>query len=674
MFCLFRDHEYETISHPASQPPPPPLLMVTDQEGQEKITETERIDLTPIINDTKHQFLRIPLDKDVAIPIDKAEIESLRYDDEDEDEVEVELEQHDKQEKVIEEMVTPEMTAQEIQDQIEERFFAATPSTTVSRTDGEFNTSQMDSSGLDELPLKKDARRGFNARGFQQKMQSQAGRIRTRIRNISRPKFNFPDRSKLHLPERPKFNLPDRPKFNLKRPDLKMPNFSFGKTKTSSIRRPLRDRSQIPSNQSTVGSKKNIFDSIKFRTYPRIFSKKNKAAQGRRALTPPPRMETESSPPSSPISRTGPINERWTHKFKDIKFADSDNQSDLKKPSFDDDIEDDSAAFREPDFKTAVLLTDTKQTKAVSSSSIPGSDREQHSSGSSSERHRAGVIEEIDSDEFFVREKGLSRENIDVSRYLSLEIRDAFRSPKNALASLDREAYDDDTEGYELRPHRPTGEPIRLSMEAIRNQSLEQIRMTPERDAEYRSEEEEEEMEPVRPERTRSLKKRSTRSRSEEPKPDQENQFNTYPPNRPTRANKERSQSKHSIPPQEYTEQNKENQGENTTISKRPPSVPSLAITDTTKELSPTRYIDESSEALDEPWVDEPQPPLPPKRRKSTRDSSQDNESLSAHQNIRERWLDDEQIEDMVLNNVSIGIFIFENFTLDQCKLVVVDV
>lgn len=41
------------------------------------------------------------------------------------------------------------------------------------------------------------------------------------------------------------------------------------------------------------------------------------------------------------------------------------------------------------------------------------SDREiQQSSGSSCERRRRGVIEEIDSDEFFLREKGISQENM----------------------------------------------------------------------------------------------------------------------------------------------------------------------------------------------------------------------------------------------------------------------
>lgn len=56
------------------------------------------------------------------------------------------------------------------------------------------------------------------------------------------------------------------------------------------------------------------------------------------------------------------------------------------------------------------------------------SDREIQSSGSSSERRRHGVIEEIDSDEFFLREKGISEEDMDMGRYLANEIRDALRA------------------------------------------------------------------------------------------------------------------------------------------------------------------------------------------------------------------------------------------------------
>lgn len=63
------------------------------------------------------------------------------------------------------------------------------------------------------------------------------------------------------------------------------------------------------------------------------------------------------------------------------------------------------------------------------------SDREQQqSSGSSCDRRRRGVIEEIDSDEFFLREKGISQDDMNVGRYLTSEIRDALRTPTNALA------------------------------------------------------------------------------------------------------------------------------------------------------------------------------------------------------------------------------------------------
>lgn len=54
------------------------------------------------------------------------------------------------------------------------------------------------------------------------------------------------------------------------------------------------------------------------------------------------------------------------------------------------------------------------------------SDREQQqSSGSSCDRRRRGIIEEIDSDEFFLRESGISQDDMN---YLTNEIRDALRS------------------------------------------------------------------------------------------------------------------------------------------------------------------------------------------------------------------------------------------------------
>lgn len=652
-----REHEYEPINPMASpQPPPPPVVKVTDMEGAAKSAGSDASS-----NDSRHQqFLRIPLHDEVV---------------EDDDDVEEAGDSHPDSRPTT---VEGEDVDVEKEDRIlrDERFFAATPTTTESRTDGEINTSQVDSSGLDELPLKKDARRANDVRGIQQRIRSQAGRIRTKLRNISRPKinlperpkFSFPEKAKISLPERPKFQLPERPKFNFsQRPKISMPNFSFGKTKTNSARRPLRDRNQAHSSQSTAGGKRNIFDT--FRTYPRIFSKKKRASlketqeKGQRAQTPPPKMETEDSTPSTPASRTGTFGQRWITRYRDIKFADDENQSvsqSDKQKSFDEDVEDDSAPFHDTDFGGAVTLEDhkPKRIKAESSGSIAESDKEQRSSGTSSERHRTGVLEEIDSDEFFLREKGLSREDVDVSRYLSLEIRDAFRKPKNALARLDTELYDDDID-YDFEPTvKMPGEPFRRSMEAMRRESLEPIRMTPEPEVVYEPEpefddemevEELEPVEPVRPTRTRSLRHRSQRSRSEEAKPD--STFNTFPPSRPSRGRKKSEQTdKQSIGTANV---NVDDNIEENKLQTKPASIPSLAVTDGTNDLSPTRYIDESSEALDRHWHSDRQPPLPPKRRRSTKDISQDNRSLSNGNYVNEKWIEGIQAQITVPGEVT---------------------
>ena len=52
--------------------------------------------------------------------------------------------------------------------------------------------------------------------------------------------------------------------------------------------------------------------------------------------------------------------------------------------------------------------------------------------------HKQGVLEEIDGDEFFLRQKGISRDNINERDYLSLEIKDAFRNPVNSLSQIER--------------------------------------------------------------------------------------------------------------------------------------------------------------------------------------------------------------------------------------------
>ena len=152
----------------------------------------------------------------------------------------------------------------------------------------------MDSATTEELP----SRRG--ARGLQQRLKTQAGKLRSRFKNIQKPtfsrphthsksaeepapattttttttvtvtenkppssphqkasrmerfrmalperprfslpdksKFHLPDTSKFHLPERPKFNLPDKSKFHIKKPNIQLPK-SLSRTKRSASQR-----------------------------------------------------------------------------------------------------------------------------------------------------------------------------------------------------------------------------------------------------------------------------------------------------------------------------------------------------------------------------------------------------------------------------------------------------
>ncbi|XP_055537831.1 trichohyalin isoform X4 [Wyeomyia smithii] len=78
-------------------------------------------------------------------------------------------------------------------------------------------------------------------------------------------------------------------------------------------------------------------------------------------------------------------------------------------------------------------------------STTPYSNKECQSSGSSGIRRRKGVLEEIDDDEFFLRQKGVSKDNIQMGEYISLAIKEGLSTPKNALAEMGRyEPYDDE--------------------------------------------------------------------------------------------------------------------------------------------------------------------------------------------------------------------------------------
>ncbi|XP_063228930.1 uncharacterized protein LOC134534396 [Bacillus rossius redtenbacheri] len=548
------DHEYEPIS------PPPDARMEAEAELRRRRSSSEVGGSS--IDSRERRFLHAPLPDMVAIPGD-GELE---------DEAMAGRELGD----------TNNGDDDEDEHQQPERFLNETPTTTESRTDGEFNTSNVDSSALEDLPLHKDARREKQQEeelqksqpaNLQQKIRSQAGKLRTCLRNIKKPKFTMPERPKITLPERPKFNLPDRPKFTMperpkfslpqrpkfslperpkftmpERPKISMPSLSSfsskakGRSVFSSTRRPLRERSANVSTVSTTSSKKKRFD-FDFRTYPRLFDRKARSKpNGRRAETPPP--------PTTPFRKKGPVGHRWLHRFKDIIYADEDGGpptssegtrvmfvsqdsgepmdseeyvwEEREKKGLNEDVENvvmqsqDSghtesiSKFKDKDVGVSFEgeLGGVHQQEA-SSGSLHESEQEQQSSGSSSERHRAGVLEEIDSDEFFLRQKGISQEDVVLGHMLTSEIRDAFRSADNGLKQMDSCEYDDDNQ-----------------VDNLANQYFG----TPERET-------------TRPDHPRSLKPRKISNKSKESSRTEEPFYNTFPPIRPKRSRHTQNQS-----------------------------------------------------------------------------------------------------------------------------------
>lgn len=79
------------------------------------------------------------------------------------------------------------------------------------------------------------------------------------------------------------------------------------------------------------------------------------------------------------------------------------------------------------------------------------SNEETQSSGSSGDRRRTGVIEDIDDDEFFLRQRGVSQDDVQISQYISSAIRqDLSSSPRNTLAYSD-ENFNHDIDRYSGR-------------------------------------------------------------------------------------------------------------------------------------------------------------------------------------------------------------------------------
>lgn len=86
------------------------------------------------------------------------------------------------------------------------------------------------------------------------------------------------------------------------------------------------------------------------------------------------------------------------------------------------------------------------------------STEETQSSGSSCDRRRTGVIEDIDDDEFFLRQRGVSQDNVQISQYISSAIREglASSSPRNGFGYSDDHFGQDSANDIDkpIKPYR----------------------------------------------------------------------------------------------------------------------------------------------------------------------------------------------------------------------------
>lgn len=376
------------------------------------------------------------------------------------------------------------INAETLQKDIEERFFANTPST-VSRTECEVSTSQVDSSALENLPLKRSSR-NKNAENNDSKIQqrikegtgklkTQAGKLKTKLNNLrnkqfslpdrpkinfpERPKFKMPERSKISFPDRPKFTLPDRRKFSLpERPKFKSINItgrlSMGDRKKFSFpERPKFSAPDLPKfkmperpkiNFLSIGRKKeskiesNMSEStsdlqnvatvdFEAKTYPRLFGRKKKSQIVKTSSSPTLNRE-ETPPPTFTFTRV-----------KDIKQGESasympDSPEEPREYGTIDNEANYDAEEGGREQYSATYDFDKLDQEYLDESEIEPNQDEPTTSPLSKQEYTH--INEINNDEFFVRPRGISHENIQVREYLSDEIRQAFNIPKNILATM----------------------------------------------------------------------------------------------------------------------------------------------------------------------------------------------------------------------------------------------
>ncbi|KAJ8973087.1 hypothetical protein NQ317_009178 [Molorchus minor] len=324
---------------------------------------------------------------------------------------------------------------------------------------------------------------------FQLAFKQKTEQLKLKLHNIKKPHITAPQKPKSQKvkTEKSKINFPKIPNTT----KINLPSFNFGRRRSEN--RSLKQR-QLSTESNAGDSKKPIFD---FSTYPRIFKKKSKVSTGDDMDASPdfatvPRGSKKTKPgiqsettvtwggtdairiPLHPEEYFNAENEERmieTERESPEKVIDTREDSLERRMAshirYDEDIDSEDEYEREnhdinrdefvnrwdygnfnldsnQEYLNNFKNSQYKVTDLDSPEDIPGQNefrtnenKETYSSGSSLGMQRVGgVLEEIDSDEFFLRQKGISQDNIEVGMLLSSEIREAFRMPENALSKM----------------------------------------------------------------------------------------------------------------------------------------------------------------------------------------------------------------------------------------------
>lgn len=446
-FDIYSDHEYEPVNPPPETEKPP--VVVATHEKQTTITSSGP------------RHVRIPLHDEVVVSSDEA------------DTVE---------------------TAQNLQDRLEAHFNLppqSEPKLEAPQAKPEEASPRKDSKSTMLTQIEGQGKKIKDA------FNTQTGKFKTKLQSIKKPNISMPskptfDKSKMQkiknsMPkiQKPKLTMPKMPKMPEKS-KINFPSFSLPRKGTTKSK--LKQR-QFSTESNAGDSKNKLFD---FSTYPRIFKRKKANDDLDQEL-----------PESATVPRTKTKSSLWTHKKVEeskmpkeetkkespvyiripLHSEESLNKMDAldidpniashTRYNEDIDIEDAyrkenqeihraspfsskyverwkhgtfhaQASKKEPRNEPDVC-TDLDHPEEYSP---PNGHLEQraHSSGSSGDIHRRGVLEEINPDEFFLRQKGISQDNIEVGMYLSSEIREAFKNPTNSLTQMQDDSYDRDYE------------------------------------------------------------------------------------------------------------------------------------------------------------------------------------------------------------------------------------